>query len=83
MNWIKLPDPRPDMEAWGAFGDRWQYVLSHDKKSHRWGVTAKLLPEERPPFERVDLGFRFATRHEAEAVVERHERLQGPRTWHS
>jgi len=71
MIWHPIPCLMPDMQMWVSVRGEHQYVVGFDHLHKHWSASAKTLfgPNDRP---RADLGFRFATREEAEAACERH-----------
>ena len=68
-DWYAMPRIFPHIKAWGCTRGPWNYVLSHNAVRNDWGVSAKLA---NCPAQQVRLGFRFATRADAEAAVEQH-----------
>jgi hypothetical protein len=72
MNWFDVPSPFPEITLWGCSREPWQYVLSHNADRNDWAASAKV--DGRPETARIELGWNFATRAEAEAAVEQHYR---------
>ena len=72
MKWISLPRMYDGIQTWGAFAGYWQYVLSYSEEHQVWGASAKLMGHPKFPRPRVDFGFEFKTRGEAEIAVQNH-----------
>ena len=74
MNWTPTPSPFPHILIWLAVPRPYQYVISFDTFNGRWGASAKTADDSDPRRPRIDLGWHFVTRAEAEAACERHAR---------
>ena len=73
MNWFNMPSPFPEITTWGCIRGPWNYVLSHNADRNDWGASVtRYQPVRNGP--RLDLGWHFANRAEAEAAIDQHYR---------
>lgn len=68
LEWISVPSIFPEIEAWGATKEPFQYMMSYDRSEYSWSVSAKAYPNAGP---RIDLG-RWISRHKAIQACENH-----------
>jgi hypothetical protein len=72
MNWTPTQSPFPHMLIWIGVLRPYQYVISFNFFTGRWGASAKTADDPDPHRARIDLGWGFISRLEAEAACERH-----------
>jgi len=72
MNWIVMPMLYPHITSWGCAHGPWSYVLSHNSQQNDWAASVRRL--DHPENQRIDLGWHFNTRAEAEVAIDEHYR---------